>query len=215
MQKNNKMITLLAIIIIAFGTIGCVPCFAGLYFVKNLELKTADTSQVINTLNSSIDSITILVEDSSLALSNVAGTVEDAKDSLSEASVMLEDSSEAMMEISKLVNFDILGIKPLEGVSVYFESIATDLGDLSENILMTSVSVGKNIEDINKVSDDLGAISIKMDTFSTSFTSTADTIPIFGLKTVMYIALLYFGMLNIIFILIGVSLAVLSRKANK
>ncbi|MBM3706710.1 MAG: hypothetical protein FJW66_09330 [Actinobacteria bacterium] len=195
----------------AFGITGCIPSFAGIYFVKNFNIDRVNSTEMLSTFGSSMDSVTGLIKDSSTALKNAAGTVLEAKDSLADASKMLDESSVALLEISKLVNFEILGIKPMEGVSRYFISIADDLDSLAVSVEAMSASIGGNAGDLNKISEDLEEISFRLDNFTASFLKTSETVPSFGLKSILYFILIYLGILNIIFVMIGISLLVLNR----
>ncbi|MBM3700825.1 MAG: hypothetical protein FJW68_07965 [Actinobacteria bacterium] len=212
MRINNKIISLFSIIIIFFGLAGCVPCFGGIYYASKISIKNPGSSDLLNTVNGSIKSINILLDDSSAALNNVAGTVQEAQYSLADASGMLKSSSLALSEVSGLIEFDILGFKPLAGMSAYFKTMSEDAQKLSASLFGMSQSIGTNIGDINKISGDVGKISADLEVFSVSFSTTADSIPDFNLKWFFYIVFIYLGILNIIFILIGISLLSMSRQ---
>jgi hypothetical protein len=208
--KKSKIVVIFSIIILLFGVIGCILSFGGIYLVRNLNLGVSD-SQIITTVSSSLGSATKTLEDSSTALKNIAITVGAAKDSLGSASVMLLNSSEALVQIAETMNFEIIGIKPLEDTSQYFLSIADDLVILSGNIDNLSQSLGTNVGDINTLSTDLGDISTRLDNVSTSLSESTETGLGLGIKSLLYIILAIMGTLNIMFILIGSSLIILNK----
>jgi hypothetical protein len=212
MWIKNKIISLFSIIIIIFGLAGCIPCFGGIYYISKINIKNPGSVNLINTVDSSVKSVNILLDDSSGALNNVAGTVQEAQYSLADASEMLKSSSLALAEVSGLIEFEILGIKPLAGISAYFKTMSEDAQKLSESLFDMSNSIGTNIEDINKISEDVGKISANLEVFSTSFSTTAGSIPDFNIRGLLYIVFIYLGILNIIFILIGISILTLNRR---
>jgi len=212
MWIKNKIISFFSIIIIIFGLAGCVPCFGGIYYISKINIKNPGSVNLVNTVSSSVKSVNILLDDSSKALNNVAGTVQEAQYLLADASGMLKSSSLALSEVSGVIEFEILGIKPLAGLSAYFQTMSQDAGKLSESLFDMSQSIGTNIGDINKISEDVGKISANLEVFSTSFSTTAGTIPDFNLKGLLYIVFIYLGILNIIFMLIGVSLLSINRQ---
>jgi hypothetical protein len=208
--KKSKIVVIFSIIILLFGVIGCILSFGGIYLVRNINLGVSD-SQMITTVSSSLGSATKTLEDSSTALKNIAITVGAAKDSLDSASVMLLNSSEALAQIAETMNFEIIGIKPLEDTSQYFLSIADDLVILSGNIDNLSRSLGTNVDDINTLSTDMGDISTRLDNVSTSLSESTETGLGLGIKSLLYIILAIMGTLNIMFILIGSSLIILNK----
>lgn len=208
--KKSKIVIIFSIVILLFGIIGCILSFGGIYLVRNLNLGMTD-SQLITTVSSSLDSATKTLEDSSVALKNIAITVEVAKESLGSASDVLISSSEAIAEIGETMNFEIIGTKPLEDTSQYFLSIADDLVALSENIDNMSQSLGTNVGDLNTLSTDLGDVSTRLDTISTSLSEPAGTGLGLGIKSLLYIILAIMGTLNVMFILIGLSLLIVNK----
>jgi hypothetical protein len=211
-NRKRAVIVIFAVIILVFGIAGSIPCFAGIYFVKNINMDRVNSTEIFATFSDSMDSVTMLLEDSATAITGAADTVSEAKTSLADASEILKESSTALVEISKLVDFEILGLKPMEGVSHYFESIAGDLDSLSVSVGIMAESIGGNAGDIKKISEDLGKISLQLDTFAFSFLKTSESIPEFGLKNILYFILIYLGILNLIFIIIGIALLALSRS---
>ncbi len=212
MWIKNKIISLFSIIIIIFGFAGCIPCFGGIYYAGKINIINPGSTYLVNTLDSNLKSVNVLLNDSSKALDNVAGTVREAQYSLKDASGMLKSSSLALEEISGLVEFDILGIKPLAGISAYFKTMSQDAEKLSESLLAMSQSVGSNIRDINKISEDVGKISSDLEVFISSYLTITSSLPDFNLRVLIYIVLIYLGILNIIFILIGASLFLINRQ---
>ena len=212
MRIKSKIISLFSIIIIIFGLAGCIPCFGGIYYISKINIKNPGSADLVSTVEGSVKSVNILLDDSSKALTNVAGTVQEAQLSLADASGMLNSSSLALSEVSGLIEFEILGFRPLAGLSAYFKTMSEDAEKLSESLFDMSQSIGTNIEDINKISEDVGKISANLEVFSTSFSTTAETIPDFNIKGILYFVFIYLGLLNIIFILIGFSLLFINRQ---
>lgn len=212
MKISKKIIIIIfSLIIIVFGLAGAVPSFAGLYYVNKAKIEITNSTQILNTASTSINTINVMLDNSSSAMKNVSSTVSEAKNSLSTAAVMLEDTSRTMVEISKSIEFEILGYKPLEGVSQYFTSMSTDFKTLSGDMKNMASSVGNNIEDINNISEDLKNISVNLENFSETFSNTSTILPEFSLKTILLFIFSYFAAVNIIFILIGASLLIVSR----
>jgi hypothetical protein len=208
--KKSKIVMIFSIIIIVFGVAGCAISSAGIAVVRSLNIGSED-SPFMSTVNGTLSTATSTIGNSSLALKNIAVTIEASKVSLSTASDMLINSSEALEEISDIMNFEIIGTKPLAGTSQYFVTIADDLEKLSGNIDSLSQSIGTNINDINRLSDNLGEISITLGNFSTSLSETTGTDLGFGIKSFLYATLIVMVALNIMFILIGSSLLIVNK----
>ncbi|MBN1299479.1 MAG: hypothetical protein JW997_07320, partial [Actinobacteria bacterium] len=213
MQSRNKLVFLFAVIIIIFGIIGLIPCAACFYYTGKINITNPGSNYVITSLGSSVQSVNVLLDTSSEALTDVAGTVEEARDSLKDASKMLESSSEALAEVSEIIEFEILGMKPLAGLSEYFGTMSEDAGKLSGSIFNMADSIGTNIDDIKKIAADVSNISVNLSSFSTSFERTAAALPDFNIKIILYAVFAYLGVLNIVFIIIGLSLFSLGRQA--
>ena len=134
MKIRNKIISFFAIIIIVFGMLGLVPCAVLIYFTGKINLTNPGSTYIVDSLSSSVKSVNVLLDNSSEALTNVAGTVQEAQDSLKDASGMFKSSSIALAEVADVIEFEILGIKPLDGMSKYFSTMSEDAEKLSQSI---------------------------------------------------------------------------------
>ncbi len=174
----------------------------------------AQTKNFLETVNESINSLISLLDNSSYALKNASYTITDAQNALIDASKIMKSTSISLNEVSKTIEFEILGVKPLAGVSNYFKSISKDMAKFSENLEKMSTSIGLNVEDLKKLSEDIDKISLNITIANNSFNKSINLIPNFSFINILYIVLSYLFVLNIIFILIGISLIVLTKKTN-
>jgi hypothetical protein len=212
---RKKVITFFSLIIIIFAVAGLVLCGIAFYFVNGFKVPQLSSTQVVSSFNSSVSSVSSLIQESSRALKNVSGTIEIAKDSLVETSDMLLDSSGDLEEIAEAIDFSILGMHPLKDVSKYFLSISEDMEVLASNVGLIAGSVGINIEDIQNISVELNEISENMEGFNEDFAKTSATLPDFGLKTVAYVVIIFMIIQNLLILLIGISLFALNKKSKE
>jgi hypothetical protein len=152
------------------------------------------------------------MENTSIAAANISESVTSAKDSLETASKVTEDTSKAFKEMAKLVDFDVLGLKPFESVYVYFQDGSDSLSQLSKDLLNTGKSLNMNASDIRQLGSNLADISGKINSLSVSFNQTTSSISFdqFG-KIINYLKI-YIAVLHAMFILIGFSIMFLNTK---
>jgi hypothetical protein len=206
------VLNVISILLIAFGILGIVFSFV---FIPKLS-PVSINNETLNTLSISItegfDSISTAMKNASIATSDIAESVNSAKDSLETASIVTNDTSKAFKEMSKLVDFDILGLKPFESVYVYFQDGSESLSQLSKDLADTGESLNINSGDIKTLGNNLADISGKINNLSVSFNKTTGSISFDQFGKVFNYLKIYIAILHAMFILIGLSILFLNTK---
>jgi len=206
------ILSVIAVLLIAFGIAGIVFSFV---FMPKLS-PVSISNETLNTLSVSItegfDSMSIAMKNASIATSDIAESVNSAKDSLETASLVTEETSKAFKEMSKLVDFDILGLKPFESVYVYFQNGSESLSQLSKDLTNTGESLNINSGDIKALGSSLADISSKMNNLSVSFNKTTSSIPFDQFDKILGYLKIYIAILHAMFALIGFSILFLNTK---
>lgn len=206
------ILSVIAVLLIAFGIAGIVFSFV---FMPKLS-PVSISNETLNTLSVSItegfDSMSIAMKNASIATSDIAESVNSAKDSLETASLVTEETSKAFKEMSKLVDFDILGLKPFESVYVYFQNGSESLSQLSKDLTNTGESLNINSGDIKALGISLADISGKMNNLSVSFNKTTSSIPFDQFDKILGYLKIYIAILHAMFALIGFSILFLNTK---
>ena len=131
---RRLILYIISVLLIAFGILGIVFSFVFIPKLSPVNL----SNETLNTLTVSItegfDSISLAMKNAAVATSDIAESVTSAKDSLETASVVTNDTSKAFNEMSKLVDFDILGLKPFESVYTYFRMGAKALASSQKTL---------------------------------------------------------------------------------
>jgi hypothetical protein len=208
------ILTIVSVLLIIFGILGIVFSFV---FIPKLS-PVSVSNETFNTLSVSItegfNSISAAMENASIATTNIAESVNNAKDSLETASQVTEETAKAFMEMSKLVDFDVLGLKPFESVYIYFQDGSKSLSALSEDLTKTGQSLSVNSSDIRQLGSGFADISDKINNFSTSFNKTTSSISFDQFSKVLNYLKIYIAVLHAMFILIGFSILFLNAKQN-
>ena len=203
-----------AVILILFGVAGVVGSIAGIP-IANKYLKSFSTLPEINeSVVAGFSSISGTIVDVSTTTKNVTQTLIETKKSLSNASLLSDQAGTAFHQISKYVDFDILGYKPLAETSTYFNDIGDTLFELSNQISNTVDSFDANIQDIDKLSRDFILISAKLDKVSEVSSKILTLLPIGSFLKVAYILLIYIAALHLMFVIIGLGILSLSAKIS-
>ena len=206
------ILSVIAVLLIAFGIAGIVFSFV---FMPKLS-PVSISNETLNTLSVSITegfySMSIAMKNASIATSDIAESVNSAKDSLETASLVTEETSKAFKEMSKLVDFDILGLKPFESVYVYFQNGSESLSQLSKDLTNTGESLNINSGDIKALGSSLADISGKMNNLSVSFNKTTSSIPFDQFDKILGYLKIYIAILHAMFALIGFSILFLNTK---
>jgi hypothetical protein len=203
-----------AVILILFGVAGVVGAIAGIP-IANKYLKSIGTLPEINeSVVAGFSSISGTVVDVSTTTKNVTKTLIETKKSLSNASLLSDQAGTAFRQISKYVDFDILGYKPLAETSTYFNDIGDTLSELSSQISNTVDSLDANIQDVDKLSQDFILISAKLDKISEVSSKTLTFLQIESFLKVAYILLIYIAVLHLMFVIIGLGILSLSAQIS-
>ncbi len=209
---RRSILSIISIILIVFGISGIVFSFVFIPKLSPLDISNEAFSTLSVSISESFDSISTAMENTSIAAANISESVTSAKDSLETASKVTEDTSKAFKEMAKLVDFDVLGLKPFESVYVYFQDGSDSLSQLSKDLLNTGKSLNMNASDIRQLGSNLADISGKINSLSVSFNQTTSSISFdqFG-KIINYLKI-YIAVLHAMFILIGFSIMFLNTK---
>ena len=208
------IIKFFAVILTLFGAAGMVGSIAGIP-IANKYLKSFNTLPEINeSVVAGFSSISGTIIDVSTTTKNVTQTLIETKKSLSSASSLSDQAGTAFHQISKYVDFDILGYKPLAETSTYFNDIGDTLSELSNQISNTVDFLDVNIRDVDKLSQDFILISAKLDKVSEVSSKTMTLLPIGSFLKVTYILLIYIAVLHLMFVIIGLSILSLSAKIS-
>ncbi|MHB1376512.1 MAG: hypothetical protein ACYCXB_03705 [Candidatus Humimicrobiaceae bacterium] len=152
------------------------------------------------------------MKNASIATSDIAESVSNAKDSLETASLVTEETSKAFKEMSKLVDFELLGLKPFESVYIYFQDGSESLSLLSKDLANTGKSLNINSGDIKALGSSLADISGKMNNLSVSFNKTTSSIPFDQFGKILSYLKIYIAILHAMLALIGFSILFLNTK---
>lgn len=212
--RKLALIYILAIIMLVFGILGSAVFFGGMFAVRDFDIANLNFSSINDSVQDGVGSVNVLIKDTSSAMGNVSTTVREVKDTLTNVSILSRSASIATYGIAKSMNFEILTFKPLEGTVKYFNDIGDSLNSLADSIESTAGTIEKNADDIDKIADDMSDISVKIENASGSFSTTADSLPDFGFKKILYAFLAYAGLLHLMFVLIGISLMTISKSSN-
>jgi len=208
------ILNIISLILIIFGISGIVFSFIFIPKLSPINI----SNETFNTLSVSItegfNSIATAMQNASIATTDIAESVNNAKDSLETASKVTDETSKAFKEMSKLVDFDILGLKPFETVYVYFKSGSESLSQLSKDLLNTGKSLYMNSSDIRQLGSDLAEISVKMTNLSVSFNKTTSFISFDQFGKILNYLKIYIAALHAMFILIGFSILFLNAKQD-
>jgi len=211
---KRLILYIISVLLIAFGILGIV---FSLVFVPKLSPINL-SNDTLNTLTVSItegfDSISIAMKNASVATADIAGSVTTAKDSLETASIVTDDTSKAFREMSKLVDFNVLGLKPFESVYTYFQDGSESLGQLSKDLANTGKSLNANAGDIEQLGSSLADISVKINNLSVSFNKTASSVSLDQFSKIFDYLKIYISVLHAMFILIGFSIIFLNAKED-
>jgi len=209
---RKLIINIISIFLIIFGIAGIIFSFV---FIPKLSPVNFD-NQTLGNLNISIsegfDSITSAMNNASTAAIGISGSIESAKDSLETAAQVTEETSKAFSEMSKLVDFEILGLKPFESVYMYFQDGSESLIQLSKDLKNTGKSLKTNTSDIKKLGDNLSDISGKIENLSISYNNAASSVSLDQFNRVINYFKAYICILHAMFLLVGTSLMLLNTK---
>jgi len=211
-MRKQIILKFFAFILILFGLAGVAGSIAGIP-IANKYLKSFNTLPEINeSVVDGFSSITGTITDVSTTTKNVTQTLIETKKSLSNASLLSDQTGVAFRQISKYVDFDILGYKPLAETSIYFNDIGNTLSELSNQISNIVDSLDVNIRDVDKLSQDFISITTKLDKVSKISSSTLTLLPIESFLKVAYVLLIYIAVLHLMFIIIGLCILSISSR---
>lgn len=208
------ILIIISLILIIFGISGIVFSFIFIPKLSPINISNEAFSTLSVSITEGFNSIATAMQNASIATTNISESVNNAKDSLETASKVTDETSKAFKEMSKLVDFDILGLKPFETVYVYFQSGSESLSQLSKDLLNTGKSLNMNSGDIRQLGSDLAEISVKMTNLSVSFNKTTNFISFDQFGKILNYLKIYIAVLHAMFILIGFSLIFLNAKQD-
>jgi hypothetical protein len=227
-----------ALLLIIFGLIGVMGAGAGYYFLENhipLISSIEDKSGLKDTVEDVFQSMSVTMEDASLAAKNAGVSIRSATEGLDNAVDTTGDLKENMLNSKTSLNnaagfieesgnifysfnnntLMLVGDKfslvagSIKDTSNYFDVAATKFDEFGTNLKMTSTSLESNAGDMDKLSEDLQMMGDKLEAVSYKFVSLTniDIGPfiywgVVGGKVV----LVYFGLLHLMFLIIGVYL---------
>jgi len=208
------ILTIISLILIVFGVSGIIFSFVFIPKLTPVNISSEAFSALSVSISESFDSISAAMDSTSVAAANISESVTGAKDSLDTASKVTDDTSKAFKEMAKLVNFDILGLKPFKDVYVYFQDGSESLSQLSDDLLNTGKSLNTNSIDISRLGISLADISGKINNLSVSFNQTANSISFDQFDKILNYLKIYIAVLHAMFILIGFSILFLNVRQN-
>jgi len=208
------ILTIISLILIVFGVSGIIFSFVFIPKLTPVNISNEAFSTLSVSISESFDSISAAMDSTSVAAANISESVTSAKESLDTASKVTDDTSKAFKEMAKLVDFDILGLKPFKDVYVYFQDGSESLSQLSEDLLNTGKSLNTNSNDIRQLGSSLADISGKINNLSVSFNQTANSISFDQFGKILNYLKIYIAVLHAMFILIGFSILFLNVRQN-
>ncbi len=192
-MNRKHTIQIFSIIIILFGTIGVIFSFGALAFVKSEASVTGSVEAEFRAMSKSMN-------DASAAATNAAVSIRSAKSALESASEFTTQASPPLFTIAEVFDMDLPLIgRPFSSTSEQFSSIGTSLNTFSTKIKDTAENFEKNARDMERLSQDFKEMSEKLDEVSGKINTSSPA-------GILNFALLYFGFLNIIIILLGLSI---------
>jgi hypothetical protein len=206
------ILNIISLILIVFGISGIVFSFIFIPKISPVNISNEAFSSLSISITEGFDSISIAMQNASIASTDIAESVTGAKDSLETASKVTDETSKAFKEMSKLVDFDVLGLKPFESVYVYFQNGSESLSQLSKDLSDTGKSLNMNSGDIRQLGSDLSEISVKMNNLSVAFNKTTSSISFDQFVKILSYLKIYIAILHAVFILIGFSIILLNTK---
>jgi hypothetical protein len=208
------ILSIIALLLIAFGILGIVFSFVFIPKLSPVNISNETFSTLSVSIKEGFDSISKAMDNTAVAADNIAESVTGAKNSLETASKVSDETSKAFMEMSKLVDFEILGLKPFEDVYIYFQDGSDSLSALSKDLLVTGKSLNMNSSDIRQLGSSLADISKKINNLSVSFNQTAGSISFDQFGKILSYLKIYIAALHAMFILIGFSILFLNIKQS-
>jgi hypothetical protein len=211
MNGKRVFVNILSLILIIFGIAGSI---FSIVFMKKINLFTGDVKQIenINTsLKSGFESITVIAKNTSTATANMAESIKSARLSLEAASGTAASSADAIYSISKLIDFDIFGFKPMAETGQYFTQIGDDLKTLSISILATSEALKTNEEDLSRIGTNFEEVSLQLNVISGEISRTVSIVVQDNILNLLNILTIYITVLHFMFILIGLSLMLVAK----
>ncbi|MGM0366853.1 MAG: hypothetical protein ACQEP5_10040 [Actinomycetota bacterium] len=206
------LVTIFSIIIILFGLCGAVFASGSIRILHSHQQDFDHVHKLSLSVSSSLEEIIEMLKNSNESTDNIAETVRTTKDTLSYTSEITNNSGEAFNEVAGMVGFEIMGFKPLEGAENYFTDIGNNMFGLSRELELVQDNLEINASDIDRIGVDLADISVELEDVSTQFNQILDTYDIHGLVSILNYVLIYLGILNIIFILIGTMFLLMARR---
>ncbi len=204
---KKGLIKIFAIILIVFGIFGIIGSVYGYIKVRNYEpsLSLEGTSGLTNSIQGEFQAMSQAMSHASIASNNAATSIESARDSLSSASVISYDIGSFFFTINSVWKVVTLGLG-----GDYFTIQGNKFNDFSDKIVDTSSHLTTNAQDMRRLSADLSKMSTNLNEVSYKFNSLTTGIDLspfirsskFYAKT----AMVYIGVLHIMFLLIGLVL---------
>ena len=135
---------------------------------------------------------------------HIADSIRITNNTIDYASEISHDSGIAFNEVAGLVGFEIFGFQPFGTAEDYFVDIGNNLIGLSEELNLVEDNLETNASDLERIGRDLENISIELGDVSTGFNQAINSFSIYNLVLIIKYLSIYFGILNVIFILNGI-----------
>jgi hypothetical protein len=211
--KRKPLIIIFSFILILFGLCGAVFSFSGIFILENYREDFDNIHNLGLSVAAAVEETAEALKNSNETSENIAGSIRTAKDTLSNASEISYDSGIAFNEVSGMLGFDILGFKPLEDAEVYFSDIGSNLVTLSEDLTIAQDNLETNAVDIERTGSELVNVSEELKEVSVLFNRVVGSYNIYSFVLIIKYLLIYLGVLNIIFIIIGIMFWILGRNS--
>lgn len=206
------LVTIFSIIVILFGLCGAVLASGGIWILHSHQQDFDHLHKLSLSVSSSLEEIIGMLKNSSETTENIAETIRTTKSTLNYTSEITNNSGEAFSEIAGMVGFEIMGFKPLGGAENYFTDIGNNMLGLSRELELVQDNLEINSSDIDRIGVDLADISVELEDVSTQFNQILDAYNIYGFVSILNYVLIYLGVLNIIFILIGAMFLLMAKR---
>ena len=209
---RKLIINVISVFLILFGIAGIIFSFMLIPRLSPINLDNETMSNLNISINEGFDSITSAMDNASVTAIGISGSIGTAKDSLATAAQVTDETSKAFSEMSKLVDFEILGLKPFNSVYVYFQDGSKSLKQLSKNLTSTSKSLGINTNDIKELGNSIADISAKIENLSVSFDKASNSVSFSQLNKIIVYFKTYICVLHAMFLLTGACLLLINMK---
>jgi hypothetical protein len=165
--SRANLLRLLAVGLLIYGALGLAATLYGNALVHQAfagarELGVMAPSEKSRALRG-LQSISTTLDDASASAANMSGSFGQSQASLVTASQVATEVAAAFREVARYTQFDIFGVQPIAGMAEPFLESGQQLDSLSADLSRTSVALGSNATDMQRLSADFQRLKVEVD----------------------------------------------------